>query len=101
MPPNPSLHPLLTRLRTAIRRHNEAATSLSTLQAENMLLNPKARHMPPPSPIEIPTMSALRMEKRSAVKLRRDIRGNLRATGMMAQEIARLGPENRVIRLKG
>jgi len=57
--------------------------------------------MPPPSPIEIPTMSALRMEKRSAVKLRRDIRGVLRATGMMAQEIARLGPENRVIRLKG
>jgi hypothetical protein len=91
MPPNPSLRPLLTRLRTAIRRHNEAATSLSTLQAENMLLNPKARHMPPSSPMELPTMSALKAENRAAVKLRREVRGILKTTGIMAQEIARLG----------
>ncbi len=46
-------------------------------------------------------MSALKAENRAAVKLRREVRGILKTTGIMAQEIARLGPENRVIRLKG
>ena len=45
-------------------------------------------------------MSALRADKWSAKKLRKDTRSVLRTMGIMTQEIARLAPENRVIRSK-